>query len=470
MRREGRAGNLTGPCHRQQSPPARPSAATRPRWRSIPSPRSSWSTCSSPRMPPSQRRSAAPGRRSRRPSRWSRRHFRAARTALLCRRRHLRPPGCARCVGVPATFGTPADMVQGIIAGGPEALVRSIEGAEDSREGGAAALATQGVRAGDVVVGIAAGGATPFVHGALRQARATGSRTVLLVCAVPPPDTRDLADLVIHVDVGPELVTGSTRLKAGTATKLVLNMLTTGAMIRIGKTYGNLMVDLQATNAKLRDRGERIVMSVLGVTREVARQALADAQVASAPPLSCCTRAPDLPPPRRGSPRPTGASAPSSAIRRRWSVHRERGADAARRPDVGHVARRRGRGRRPGARPDAGRAGRLAHRPYSAAERGRIEAALAGASIGEVARLHGAIAEWAADAVEVALELVARAGRRAGRDRLPGADALARTAAHQPAARRAGDPRRTLRGARGARLQGARRGCRRAGRAARADG
>lgn len=178
----------------------------------------------------------------------------------------------------PPTFGTPPEMVQGIIAGGSAALTRSTEGAEDSAEAGASALSERGVHLADVVVGIAASGTTPYVHGALQRARDVGARTVFLTCAPPPGTIRDLCDIVIHVDVGPELVTGSTRLKAGTATKLVLNMLTTGAMIRLGKTYGNLMVDLQATNAKLRDRGERIVMDVLGVTREVARQALVDAR------------------------------------------------------------------------------------------------------------------------------------------------------------------------------------------------
>lgn len=174
----------------------------------------------------------------------------------------------------PPTFGTPPDMVQGIIAGGPPALRTSVEGAEDRAESGAAAIAERQVSAADVVIGIAASGTTPFVHGALQHARTVNARTVLLTCAEPPPGSDDRCDVVIHIDVGPELVTGSTRLKAGTATKLVLNMLTTGAMIRIGKTYGNLMVDLQASNAKLRDRGERIVMEVLGVSRDAARDAV----------------------------------------------------------------------------------------------------------------------------------------------------------------------------------------------------
>ncbi len=177
----------------------------------------------------------------------------------------------------PPTFGTPPEMVQGIIAGGPTALVRSVEGAEDSMEAGASALDERGVTAGDVVVGIAASGTTPFVHGALRRGREVGASTIFLLCAEPPTAIREVCDVLIHVDVGAELVTGSTRLKAGTATKLVLNMLTTGAMVRLGKTFGNLMVDLQATNTKLRDRGERIVMDVLGVARDVARRAIGDA-------------------------------------------------------------------------------------------------------------------------------------------------------------------------------------------------
>jgi N-acetylmuramic acid 6-phosphate etherase len=174
----------------------------------------------------------------------------------------------------PPTFGTSPEMVQGIIAGGPEALTRSIEGAEDSAEAGKAALHQRGITPRDVVVGIAASGTTPFVHGALHHARETGAATIFLTCAAPPPSITPSCDVVVHVDVGPEIVTGSTRLKAGTATKLVLNIFTTAAMIRVGKTYGNLMVDLQATNAKLRERGERIVMEVLGASRENARRAL----------------------------------------------------------------------------------------------------------------------------------------------------------------------------------------------------
>ncbi len=174
----------------------------------------------------------------------------------------------------PPTFGTPPELVQGIIAGGADALVRSMEGAEDDPAAGAAAIDARAVHSGDVVLGIAASGTTPFVHGALQRAAARGARTVFFSCAEPPATMVALCDGVIHVDVGPELVTGSTRLKAGTATKLVLNMLTTGALVRIGKTWGNLMVDVQATNAKLADRGERIVMEAVGVPRDVAHEAI----------------------------------------------------------------------------------------------------------------------------------------------------------------------------------------------------
>ena len=173
----------------------------------------------------------------------------------------------------PPTFGTPPSMVQGIIAGGRRALVRSVEGAEDHAEAGAEAVEKKRVSANDVVVGIAACGLTPFVHGALDKARAAGAATIFVTCS--PQAVRHIrADIVINPVVGPEVVTGSTRMKAGTATKLVLNALTTGAMIRLGKTYGNLMVDLRASNAKLRDRSERIVCQVAGVDRERARHLL----------------------------------------------------------------------------------------------------------------------------------------------------------------------------------------------------
>ncbi len=174
----------------------------------------------------------------------------------------------------PPTFGTDPEMVQGIIAGGDTALRNAVEGAEDDPSAGAAAVAARQVDERDVVVGIAASGSTPFVRGALTHARSVGAATALLTCARPPEDSVRVADVVIHVPVGPEIVTGSTRMKAGTATKMVLNILTTAAMVRIGKTYGNLMVDLKARNAKLHDRGERIVMEVLGVDRATARSGI----------------------------------------------------------------------------------------------------------------------------------------------------------------------------------------------------
>ena len=177
----------------------------------------------------------------------------------------------------PPTFGTDPSMVVGIIAGGFKAMLRSVEGAEDDLNAGIAAMDEERVTANDVVVGIAASGTTPYVRAALGRAQALGARTVMLSCAEPPRLLRDTCDVCIVVLVGPEVVTGSTRMKAGTATKLVLNTLTTGAMIRLGKTYGNLMVDLRALNGKLLDRSERIVMETTGIGREAARAALAAA-------------------------------------------------------------------------------------------------------------------------------------------------------------------------------------------------
>jgi N-acetylmuramic acid 6-phosphate etherase len=166
----------------------------------------------------------------------------------------------------PPTFGVRRTLIQGIIAGGRRALVRSIEGAEDHPEDGAAAIDKRRVTSRDVVVGLAACGMTPFVRGALQRARQIGAATVFVTCA--PEAVKSLpAEIVINPVVGPEVVTGSTRMKAGTATKLVLNTLTTAAMIRLGKVHGNLMVDLQAVNDKLRDRSLRIVMELTGLSR-----------------------------------------------------------------------------------------------------------------------------------------------------------------------------------------------------------
>ncbi|MEP6690911.1 MAG: N-acetylmuramic acid 6-phosphate etherase [Gemmatimonadaceae bacterium] len=176
----------------------------------------------------------------------------------------------------PPTFGTDPAMVVGIIAGGESALTRPAEGAEDVAADGAAAMDAHGVNARDFVVGIAASGTTPYVRGALLRASERGATTAIVACSPPASDVIALVSVAIVPITGPEPVTGSTRMKAGTATKLVVNMISTGAMIRVGKTFGNLMVDLRAMSRKLVDRGERIVMEVCGLTRDEAR-ALIDA-------------------------------------------------------------------------------------------------------------------------------------------------------------------------------------------------
>jgi N-acetylmuramic acid 6-phosphate etherase len=175
----------------------------------------------------------------------------------------------------PPTFRVPPERVQGIIAGGQSALWRSVEGAEDSTQAGAAAIAYRGVNERDVVAGIAASGRTPFVWGALDAAKKRGARTILL-CFNPnlhiPKPLRP--DVVIAPDVGPEVLTGSTRLKSGTATKIILNTITTLAMVRMGKVLSNLMVDLNASNRKLRERAVRIVQAVTGADADAAQAAL----------------------------------------------------------------------------------------------------------------------------------------------------------------------------------------------------
>lgn len=178
---------------------------------------------------------------------------------------------------MPPTYGIDARMVQGVIAGGREALTAAKEGAEDRPEDGAAEIDRMEVGDGDFVLGIATSGTTPFVHGALQRAKERGARTGFLLCTPPLPEYRSRYDVVIAPLVGPEVVTGSTRMKAGTATKLVLNTITTGAMIRLGKVFGNLMVDLRATNQKLQDRSERILMEVLELSRPRARGLLQEA-------------------------------------------------------------------------------------------------------------------------------------------------------------------------------------------------
>ncbi len=176
----------------------------------------------------------------------------------------------------PPTFGVPPTVVQGIIAGGRRALVRAVEGAEDNESAGAAAIDRHRVRPRDVVVGIAACGLTPFVQAALRRAKEIGAGTVFITCS--PEVVRQIpAEIVVNPVVGPEVITGSTRMKAGTATKLILNTLTTATMIRMGKVYGNLMVDLKATNNKLRDRSVRIVMELTNLSRPAATKLLARA-------------------------------------------------------------------------------------------------------------------------------------------------------------------------------------------------
>jgi N-acetylmuramic acid 6-phosphate etherase len=181
----------------------------------------------------------------------------------------------------PPTFGSPPEMVQGIIAGGEPALRRSVEGAEDKPDDARHAIEALGVGPHDFVLGIAASGTTPYVRAALEEAKVLGATTGFLTCSQPPPGMPELCDVCIVALVGPEVVTGSTRMKAGTATKLILNTITTGAMIRLGKTYGNLMVDLRAWNDKLRDRSERIVMETTTLDRAAARRVLdaADGQV-----------------------------------------------------------------------------------------------------------------------------------------------------------------------------------------------
>ena len=173
----------------------------------------------------------------------------------------------------PPTFGTPPELVQGIIAGGPAAVFRSQEGAEDIPEDGASALRNAGVTGDDVVCGVAASRRTPFVVGAVAEARRMGCKTVYVTCN--PRAEFDLeVDVAICVVVGPEVVMGSTRMKSGTAQKLVLNMITTASMIRLGKVYQNMMVDLQMTAEKLVERSRRTVMMVTGLSYDRAREVL----------------------------------------------------------------------------------------------------------------------------------------------------------------------------------------------------
>lgn len=177
----------------------------------------------------------------------------------------------------PPTFGTPPEMVQGVIAGGPEAVFRSQEGAEDREEDGRVALQSLSLTDHDVVCGIAASRRTPFVVGAINYARERGAGTLFVTCN--PRSEFDLdVDVAICPVVGPEVIMGSTRMKSGTAQKLVLNMLTTAAMIRMGKVFENMMIDLQMTSQKLVERSKRIVMNVSGVSYEEASAVLSETE------------------------------------------------------------------------------------------------------------------------------------------------------------------------------------------------
>jgi N-acetylmuramic acid 6-phosphate etherase len=182
--------------------------------------------------------------------------------------------GVLEAAECPPTFGTDPDRIRAVMAGGEEAVFRAVEGAEDRAEDGRDEA--EHLRTGDVLVGISASSVTPFVRGGLETARARGVPSILVTCA-PRPGLRAMADVVIAIRTGPEVLTGSTRLKAGSATKAALNAITTAAMVRLGKAYGNLMVDLKLTNAKLRDRGRRIVMAAGHVESDEAARLLADA-------------------------------------------------------------------------------------------------------------------------------------------------------------------------------------------------
>ncbi len=171
------------------------------------------------------------------------------------------------------TFSVPRELVVGTMAGGEPAMFRSVEGAEDHLELGRAEMARLDVSAQDSVVGIAASGRTPYVIGALQEARARGALTISLACTFPAP-LHQIAELYIAPLTGPEVIEGSTRMKAGTATKLVLNMISTTVMIKLGKTYGNLMVDVQPTNQKLRERARRMVERTTGLPSDEAQALL----------------------------------------------------------------------------------------------------------------------------------------------------------------------------------------------------
>jgi len=184
---------------------------------------------------------------------------------------------------IPPTFGADPEMVQGLIAGGYKALVRAQEGAEDNKEQGAIDLLERGFTANDVACGIAASRRTPYVVGAIEKARELGAKTLYVTCT-PRHAMNIEVDVAMCVEVGPEVIMGSTRMKSGTAEKLVLNMLTTTAMIRLGKIYRNMMVDLQMTSKKLEERSKRTVMEITGISYREAEEVLmkADGHVKTA--------------------------------------------------------------------------------------------------------------------------------------------------------------------------------------------
>lgn len=173
----------------------------------------------------------------------------------------------------PPTFCTPPELVQGILAGGAGALVKSSEGLEDIASDGAQAMVANHIGQHDVVVGITAGGTTPYVHGAIESAKQRGAKTVFIAC-VPANQVASIADIEIRLPVGPEILSGSTRLKSGTVTKMALNILSTGAMVKLGKVYGNRMVDVAVTNTKLLDRALQMIEDLTQLEREAASELL----------------------------------------------------------------------------------------------------------------------------------------------------------------------------------------------------
>jgi len=195
--------------------------------------------------------------------------------------------GVLEAAECPPTFGTDPEQIRAVIAGGPEAVFAAREGAEDVHADGA--KAAEDLSQGDLLIAVSASSVTPFILGALETARTHGIRTILVTCA-PSEDIPDGADLVLALDTGPEVLTGSTRLKAGSATKAALNAITTAAMVRLGKVYGNLMVDLRPGSAKLRDRALRIIEAAGAVSREEAEELYeaSDGEVKTAIVMASC--------------------------------------------------------------------------------------------------------------------------------------------------------------------------------------